>query len=688
MNAGVRQDRDAEIKDFRSAADLGVTHATSNTIATRGERLALIRCRYSHIVEDPGAFSADLLGIVEIDADERIEAWVTFDPDDFDAAIAELDARYLAGEAAAHAHTWSAIAGAYAAFNRREPPATTPDWVNIDHRRGAAFAPGDMIAYLQAHGTTRPTPSIHIEAVHRLSDIGAVVTHRGAWNLARGLRRRVAGCQPSCGRRRNDHPLRAIRRGRPRRRAREVRSAHPAGAATGKRGKPGERALPRALRGRRLGCAWPQLLADDYYSDDRRRVVERRFRHGRDAEIENMRALADVGLTSLRSTAIAARGERLILTRIAFLGDEQPEAFRIELLSIIEINADEPDRGGRHVRPRRLRCRHRRARRPIPRRRSGRLRAHMVGDRRRYAALNRHEIPSTTTDLVNIDHRRVAAFGPGDLIAYLRAGWERHQDIRIYVEAVHRLNDLGAVVTHAADGTSREGFDAEWRAIDLFTVEGDLINRCEIFDEADLDAAHREVRPAQPAGTAAGKRGKPSRRTLAARFAARDWDAMAEILADNFSSDDRRRVVGAGIRARSRCRDRGHARARRDRDHKRIASTRHRDPRANALSSCVSHFSGRDQAARAFRTEVLNIIEIDADERIVALVAFDPDDFDAAIAELDARYLAGEAAAHAHTWSAIAGRLRRDQPARIALQRQRTGRTSTTDGRQLSGPAT
>ena len=58
-----------------------------------------------------------------------------FDPDDIDAAFAELDARYLAGEAAAHSHTWSVISQAYAALNRRELPATTPDWANIDHRR-------------------------------------------------------------------------------------------------------------------------------------------------------------------------------------------------------------------------------------------------------------------------------------------------------------------------------------------------------------------------------------------------------------------------------------------------------------------------------------------------------------------------------------------------------------------------
>ena len=75
---------------------------------------------------------------------------VGFDLDDIDAAFAELDARYLAGEAAAHSQTWSVIARAYTAMNRHELPATTPDWVNIDHRRGIAFAPGDATAYLRA----------------------------------------------------------------------------------------------------------------------------------------------------------------------------------------------------------------------------------------------------------------------------------------------------------------------------------------------------------------------------------------------------------------------------------------------------------------------------------------------------------------------------------------------------------
>ena len=175
---------------------------------------------------------------------------------------------------------------------------------------------------------------------------------------------------------------------------------------------------------------------------------------------------------------------------------------------------------------------------------------------RAYAAINRRELPPTTPDWVNIDHRRGSAFAPGDVIAYIRASLGPPADISIYIEAVHRLNDLGAVVTHAGRGTSQEGFDAEWRGIDVMTVEGDLINRCEIFDEADLDAAlarFDELNPPTPRLENAASR--VDERFLA-YFAARDWDAMAEMLADDFSIDDRRRVVNAGNPTRSRCRDR------------------------------------------------------------------------------------------------------------------------------------
>ena len=380
VNAGVRRDRAAEIKDFQSAADLGVTHATSNTIATRGERLALTRSRYSHSDGDSEAFSAELLGIVEINADDRIEAWVAFDLDDFDAAIAELDARYLAGEAAAHAQTWSVITGGHAAVNRGELPPTTPDCVSIDHRRGTAFA-------------------------------------------------------------------------------------------------------------------------------------------------------------------------------------------------------------------------------------------------------------------------------PGELIAYFRAGWDVGQEIRTYVEIVHRLSDLGAVCTHAGHGISHDGFDAEWRGVDLLTIEGDLVNRCEVFEETDLEAAlahfdelHAQTRRLENAASRVAGRNQE-------HFTARNWDAMTEMLASGFSSDDRRRVVNAGVRrGRDAAVQDAHANA--DLGAKDITSTVIAT-RGERLVLLRAQYSSSAQRPEAFHVDVLNIYEIDANERIAAIVTFDPDDFDTAIAELDARYLAGEAAAHAHAWSVI-----------------------------------
>ena len=73
--------------------------------------------------------------------------------------------------------------------------------------------------------------------------------------------------------------------------------------------------------------------------------------------------------------------------------------------------------------------------------------------------------------------------------AFTRASWDLTSHLDSHVETVHRLSNLGVVVTHTSLGTSQEGFTAEWREIGLFTVEDDLISRFEVFDEADLDTA-------------------------------------------------------------------------------------------------------------------------------------------------------------------------------------------------------
>src|SRR4029077_14662226 len=135
----------------------------------------------------PESFHTEALGIIEVGADNLITARIWFDLDDVDAALEELDARYLAGEAAAYADTWSFVVQAYAALNRHEPPATTPDFVDIEHRQLAPIGSGDLIAYVHSTLDLTPKISTYVEAVHRLTARGAVVTHVGKGTSQEGF---------------------------------------------------------------------------------------------------------------------------------------------------------------------------------------------------------------------------------------------------------------------------------------------------------------------------------------------------------------------------------------------------------------------------------------------------------------------------------------------------------------------
>ena len=126
VGSGVRIGREAQLADMRAIADLFIANMTWTDISTRGDRLVLFRVGFLDRDQRPDAFHTEVLCVAEIDADERIVASVSFDLDDIDAAFEELDARYLAGEAADHAQTWSVLSGIYAGLNRHELPMTNP----------------------------------------------------------------------------------------------------------------------------------------------------------------------------------------------------------------------------------------------------------------------------------------------------------------------------------------------------------------------------------------------------------------------------------------------------------------------------------------------------------------------------------------------------------------------------------
>ena len=132
------------------------------------------------------------------------------------------------------------------------------------------------------------------------------------------------------------------------------------------------------------------------------------------------------------------------------------------------------DRGGRHVRPRRHRHCLRGARRPVPRRRSGRPRAHLVGRSRRSTRVQSARIPPTTPDSVSIDHRPLVTIEAGDMTASIRAVVGPHAGPQHLHRGGASAERIRSGRHPSADGTSPEGFDAEWRMINVFTVEGDL----------------------------------------------------------------------------------------------------------------------------------------------------------------------------------------------------------------------
>ena len=159
---------------------------------------------------------------------------------------------------------------------------------------------------------------------------------------------------------------------------------------------------------------------------------------------------------------------------------------------------------------------------------------------------------------------------------------------------------------------------------------------------------------------------------------------MAETSGRRYYRDDRRRVVNAGVRHGRDAADRGPAGGRRSRLITNITSTSLR-PAASALSSFVTVLRPRSAARaishRGARRRRDRLQRADRRRSSRSTLTTSTPRFE----ELDARYLAGEAADHAHTWSVIAAP-RRDQPARTTRDDPRLGQRRPPAAQQRSRP--
>ncbi|MDA4107761.1 regulator [Mycobacterium holsaticum DSM 44478] len=662
VGGGVLQGLDSVIAQAQITADLGITNSTTAVVATRGERLALMRARYWGDDLRPDAFEAEVLHMLEIDTQHRITNFLAFDSNDLETAIAELDVRYACGEASRHNRTWSVIAKAYAGFNRRDLIATAPRWESVDHRRGAAFAPGDMIAYVEAAWADSPDTKIYVAAVHRLSDVGAVVTH-----VAQGLSREgfnaewqdvhlltVEGETLSRCELFDDADLDAALT-----KFYELTSAAPRleNAAT----RTWQKVID-AFNRRDLSELLTLTTADGKLIDRRKGLSAVHEGAERASAARALFVVPESWRTEVEPVAL--RGSRLALIHQTYRDTAVPDQpIAVDILTIAEVDdaligdvvnfdPDDLDAAYEELDARYL---------------AGEAATHAhtwSAIVTANATFNRRETPPTTPDWVNVDHRRGGtAFAPGDQTAYMRATWGVAPHISNRIVAVHRLNNLGAAFTQVVQGTSREGFSAEWRDVVVMNVDDDQISLCEVFDENDLGAALTRFdelsRPALRLENGATR----ARESVTEAYNRRDVQSLLAGADSHY--EDRRK----GLRDEGRP-DRSYV-------HALLSETpaswrMQMEPvaiRGDRLALTREIFRDTGEAHQPIAIELMTLAELDHDNLFSRTVFFDSDDINGAFGELTARWIASgdvaqpeiiEAAhelfavANRHDWDALA----------------------------------
>jgi hypothetical protein len=342
LGGGLQMGRDVSRATVEAFAALGVSAFVVDFVAVRGERLALMAVTDGG-TDDSVVHGGEALAVCELAPDGRLAAFVTFD--DLDAAVAELEQRYLAGEGAPYADLWQAVAHNVAAVNAHDWDAMrrglAPRFVSIRHEHGGwddQASAAEYVASLQemmtvfsgAHVVIEHIRAISAEAVAcavavRSTGAGAsielafqVVFQGSNGRLERGL---------TFGASESDRALAAYEQ---------------------LRAEPGDRlsnrctevyARFRALFATRDWEAMRAVVADDFVMDDRLPVIGS-VQGGRKSA-RNMRLLAEQGARQIEARTLAIRGERLSLieARIPY-GPPGAEVVTAEGLCVIALGAD------------------------------------------------------------------------------------------------------------------------------------------------------------------------------------------------------------------------------------------------------------------------------------------------------------------------------------------------------------
>ena len=337
IGAPATDGRDAFAGSVRALAEVGYTRASYEPLAVRGERLCLGRNTYRN---DEG-FTTQYLALLEIDAGDRMVYVANFDEADVAAAVAELDARFVAGEGARHGVVMQSLNDAMRALEGGDWDAAraqmTPDCIVQDHRQ-FGFPLLDRDGFIEILGEYATLDHSYVIAMLRFDEQAALATIvNRAIDTAGGEVEWVfhsVNLVDASGRSRRMEFFAADEFAAASERLHELATPAPT-LLTNETVR--RLAVYNAAFATRDWARLANLFADDVVNDDRRSTVSSGVTEGRAAMVDLVRGLADVGFTSVEQLPIAVRGEQLALVRRIWHNDD---GLDLSLLSTMETDGD------------------------------------------------------------------------------------------------------------------------------------------------------------------------------------------------------------------------------------------------------------------------------------------------------------------------------------------------------------
>jgi class 3 adenylate cyclase len=638
-----RDQFDDAVAVMRIARESDASRLTFVPIAVRGDRFSLSRGWIAHDPDALEPFSIELLALQEIDADRRIAAAVTFDIDDLDAAIAELDARYLAAADTAHADVARLVFDLAHAYNSR-------DWdlyrsmfddnaVAVDHRPagwGRVVGSEGVVANINAmielvpdmHCTcaaligTAPDTTLTLLRFTGTSPEGTAVEF-SMYNLIKHRGGRVALMEM--------YPESDASSARERFEA--LTAATPTELEPNRAFEVIIEMTGTAARADVEGFGtW---FAPGYRSDDRRAGVR-----PESLDISDLVGPAIQEATRSTASLIGTRGSRLCLYRTVTTGTTREGfAWEFDVIAIAGINEHDLIEGGAIFDPydvdaaiEDLDARYGQTLEPARRAVWEPLAGWM-------AAIRAHDwdgAAALAPDLVLEDHR-LAGFGTlesREVSMLSRAYTEvTPGDIDPCFAAVEAITESGAIVMLWHTETElRERETPLWAVL---AVDAGHVSRLEMFSmEQHGEALDRLDALARSANPIPENRAVRATRDMSARMRAGDWDDIAELWEADAVFEDRRRGVGHVLVGRDAMQQQMHV---------------VRDISGLGLEFVPVATRGetlvlsrvRALLGDGFETELLAVDAVTDEGRAVRQVLFDVDDLEAAYAELDRLHAEG-----------------------------------------------